>query len=609
MHHSQATTYMCPSANGIHSLPVELLTRIFTLGAGFDYPYDESPFLLKPNQDSYPPPSSFQLLVSHICQRWRHIALRIPSLWMILHLREPVHIARTRAYIERCSASSNYLLDILVDTVAAEDHIPGVTLCREEIVEVFELIIPHVKHWRSFHLKIRDNECKLQARHYLSTCGPAPSLETLQLYHFEDYGTAQNLWLATYRPPVVCFSNSVPKLRNVSLIGVNLPWLKSPYLTNLHKLELALHPDNIRPPYDSWERMLRQSPQLQSLYLHYSGPRAESVGEPNSAWTSEKDGKGKIVLDRLVDLKLTDLDPDYLCGVLERLYLPSVRKMAWDLPEQDFSPFIELLTATDGGGLAGRANGVTAGAISTAVVPAVPSCGEANGDTTTTTTNAMAAKKRSKISISSLLSDMGDNSNFDSEPPDASGTCASLSTVDLVLEGPLPHLSRLETLVVTALECSRRNWQTLLQCLDGLKYLEIDFNRVGAMFWKIFAGMVEVDRNGVVKAAPLVDRKKVLLPNLKTLKISGVSGADLIKEMSRRALPARVGGGLNLWVVKWSPAMRGEDTILDNLVDEGVYIPSDMEDCKISVDTFCEDEEEEAEEEVEGADEPDLDGA
>ncbi|KAJ2925621.1 hypothetical protein H1R20_g11472, partial [Candolleomyces eurysporus] len=571
----------------IDALPVELLTRIFTLGAGFNYLYEDSPFLLKPNQDYYPPPSSFQLLVSHVCQRWRTIALRTSSLWTTLHLREPVHLARASAYLERCSTTSTYLLDILVDTVAVEEHIEGVTLCREEIVEVFDLIIPHVRHWRSFHLKIRDNECKLQARHYLSTCGPAPLLETLQLYHFEDYGTSQNLYLATYRPPVVVFSNTVPKLRNVSLIGVNLPWLKSPYLMNLHKLELALHPDNIRPP-------------VCTSIIPALGRRAALGGDQQSpVWPP---GKEKIELEELEDLRLTDLDPDYLCEVAERLYLPSAKKMSWDLPEQDFSPFIELLTRRDG-------VEDSAGGIPGCSVPA-----------------KVESRRQSKISISSLLSsdlDYAESRRQQQEPSTVPAECAthrsatmtaSMPRCDIRFDGPLPNLSRLETLVITALDCSPSSWQTLLRCLEGLEHLEVDFRRVNAGFWGVFAGITEVDQWGALRSTA-GSPYKLLLPRLQMLKVAGVLGMEVKREIQRRAVKSAGGPGLSLWVLRWSPNMKGDDLVLDELVQLGQWQMgegtswSDLPAGIVKIELYYEEEEEELEEELEPEDSLDEDSS
>ncbi|KAJ7244995.1 hypothetical protein B0H12DRAFT_793866 [Mycena haematopus] len=335
-------------ATGVYVLPVELLSRVFVLGAA-DQVLD-SPFLLRPDEHHcVASVTDFQLLVCHVCKHWREVALRISCLWTSLHFREPAHIARAEAFLARTTA--NHPLDILVDTVSVDDHIPGVTLCRDEMRTIFALIIPHVARWRAFYLKVRlaffrdrnasrrtfkytcsqcdlqvrTNECKLVAREALSTCGPAPRLETLQLYHFEDYRTTQNLYIATYRPPVQIFDNILPALKNVSLIGVNLPWAHAPYLQQLHALELALHPDNIRPPFKAWDAMLRRSTRLRRLRLHYSGPRA---ADEHSA---------RVCVPALEELCLTDLDPDHLTRLLHTLELPRLTTLALDLPEQDFA--------------------------------------------------------------------------------------------------------------------------------------------------------------------------------------------------------------------------------------------------------------------------------
>ncbi|KAJ7832170.1 hypothetical protein B0H14DRAFT_2803584 [Mycena olivaceomarginata] len=138
-------------------------------------------------------------------------------------------------------------------------------------------------------------------------------LQTLQLYHFEDYRTTQNLYIAIHRPPVVIFDNVLPALKNVSLIG------------HLHALEPALYPDKICPPFKAWDAILRRSPRLRRLRLHYSGPRAA-------------DGHSeRICVPDLEELSLTDLDPDHLTRLLHTLELPRLTTLALDLPEQDFA--------------------------------------------------------------------------------------------------------------------------------------------------------------------------------------------------------------------------------------------------------------------------------
>ncbi|KAF9468713.1 hypothetical protein BDZ94DRAFT_692607 [Collybia nuda] len=566
-----------PRPTGIYSLPVELITRIFVLGAGYDYPYDGTPFLLKPDKDYYAiPTSNFQLLVSQICQHWRQIALRTSCLWNILHFREPAHFDRAKAFLTRCSGQ---LLDITVDTVSQQDHIPGITLCREEIQMTFAIIIPYVKRWRAFHLKVRDNECKRAARQHLSTCGPAPNLETLQLYHFEDYRTSQNLYLATYRPPVMVFNNSLPRLRNVSLIGVNLPWAQSPYLAHLHNLELALHPENIRPPYEYWDQMLRNSPELQTLSLHYSGPRVENG---DLVWPTNRE---KIYIETLKNLSLTDLDPDYLCLLMERLILPGVTKLCLDLPDQDFTPFIELL--------AGAKSPAHSGDPISSSLPSHPS-----PSTPSTLTPSSPPNGLSPVSATSTLS-----TNY-----------ISLG------HAPFPVLSKLETLIITALECSTDSLRSFLRPLEGLRTLEVHFPRVGECFHGLFMETVimEIEHDETrFDEAPVSEKASMfspcprstsnaaptslniicdplpaprhaqivpLLPRLQTFRIFGLPGekvAQLIKfrqgPWSQGVKPrsennrgtSRYAFERVEWVVRWHERRRGKDLVLDRLVDDG----------------------------------------
>ncbi|KAG5721486.1 hypothetical protein E4T56_gene13242 [Termitomyces sp. T112] len=516
----------------VYSLPVELLTRIFVLGAGYDYPYAGTPFLLKPDQEYYATLSSnFQLLVSHVCRLWREISLRTASLWSILHFREPAHIVRAQEYISRCLPSP-HLFDILVDTVAERDHIPGVNLCREEIQQIFKLICPQVKRWRAFHLKVCDHECKAAARHHLSSCGPAPNLETLQLYHFEDYMTSQNLYLATYKPPVTVFSNDLPRLKNISLIGVNLPWAQSPYLAHLHTLELALHPENIRPPYEYWENMLRNSPDLQTLSLHYSGPRVAN-GDTKLIWPA--DGE-RMIIQSLENLSLTDLDPDYLVRLMGRLVLPGLKRLSLDLPDQDFTPFLELITDA-------------------------------------------------KNSL---------------QPP------SNLSTSLYIPHPPFPSFSKLENLVLVALDASTASLRNFVRGLRELRTLEIHFVSVSDAFVDILFDEMEVEvKEGSAKipeaisqpaphqscsstpssrnraaSTPLSVERVPVLPRLETLKISGLSGTKTeqlmqfrhrhFRRLSKQGKRERaLVPGVSTWIVRWSERWKGRDKVLDQLVEQG----------------------------------------
>lgn len=309
-------------------LPVELIARIFHLGV-----------LSAPHPDHVPAHEpSFEVLVSHVCRYWRAVALSTPSLWAIIVFRYFTDLDRAQVYLSRTGSAQ--LLDIHVDTCAENEHVPGLTLFRDEFQPVFDIVVPHIARWRSLSLKVRDLICKGGARAVLSTCGPAPHLEHLQLWHIQDWGTAEGLFNAIGPPPVIVFNGSLPSLSSLSLIGVNVPWAQSPFLTGLCSLELALHSDDVRIPYPIWYRMLEESPHLERLSLHYSGPRSPSGGAGGPlAW----DPPQPVRLVYLHELRLTDLDPPYLVMLFRTLDIKALRRLFLELENQDFSIFLDFL--------------------------------------------------------------------------------------------------------------------------------------------------------------------------------------------------------------------------------------------------------------------------
>lgn len=274
----------------------------------------------------------FEILVSHVCRHWRSVALSTHTLWTTIHFRLLPHMNRAPYYLER---SHRQLINILVDTCAVEEHVPGVTLFREEFMPIFHLVIPHIARWKSLSLKVRDRECKLGARTALNTCGTAPNLEYLQLWHIENWASTEVLIRQIGPPPVDIFNRSLPALKHVVLIGVNVPWLSSSFLENLITIEFGLHSDEVRIPYNIWSRMLSTSPNLYRMSLHYSGPKA-STGE----WPATV-----ISLPGLRELELTDMEPQYTLQVLQRLSMPNVTRLQVELNdhEKDFSEFLDYL--------------------------------------------------------------------------------------------------------------------------------------------------------------------------------------------------------------------------------------------------------------------------
>jgi hypothetical protein len=231
-------------------------------------------------------------------------------------------------YVDR---SRELQLDVIIDSPSADKHLPGYTVFRDEVHAVFDIILPSVGRWRSFTLKVRDSVVKERARMRLANV-PAPQLESLKLYHLENWPDAEAMFQAMQRPPV-SFDGDMLHCRHLSLVGMSIPWKDPPYWQNLQSLDLRLHGETFRPEYAQWERLLLDSPGLQRLALHYSGPKKLDV----DSYPFQL-----IPLHSLRELVLVDLDGDHLCYILRHMRMPNLRVLRLDLPDQDVTPFVQL---------------------------------------------------------------------------------------------------------------------------------------------------------------------------------------------------------------------------------------------------------------------------
>ncbi|KAJ3747454.1 hypothetical protein DFH05DRAFT_1479941 [Lentinula detonsa] len=571
--------------------PSEVVAMIFELGTfselgRLQHSPGETPFVFescsKSNNYSYSP--RFPVLVSHVSRKWRSIALNTPALWSTLFFDNASHLERGRAFLERCSPRgsgsqefcSGYLLDIVIATVpfTRKASQSDDSISKEELEKIFNLLTPVTVRWRSLFLRVRDNTCKKVARDALGhTCGRAPNLEALQLYHFEDYNNVDELIEATIRDPVICFANDVPKLRHLSLIGVNLPWAQTPYLEGLDTLELALHPDKIRPPYEYWDRMLRRSPDLRKLILHYSGPKErwdeEGSSGPAFAWQGDDLWRSdlpsdKIILDKLELLSLTDMDAPYLTRILEHIQLPNVQRLALELSsEEDDSDYSEFLTKCCSAGM-------------------------------------------SNIESSSVRLFHGSHLS--------NSSISTVPAADNLVPPLLPFLPILTSLTLSALDCKPTVLRSLLVCLPELRELEVDFQRVcvgdaypeSSLAWHIFAedeaithwndGDEQVVLDGLTR--PYIQQGPPLLPKLQVFRILRLGGREvegiirnrecLVKDVRNDKtgspttpvfrnfdsdnIPTRQ---RSMYIIKYTRDMEERDPVLQKLIASGCcYLPT-----------------------------------
>ncbi|KAL1748014.1 hypothetical protein HDZ31DRAFT_30665 [Schizophyllum fasciatum] len=313
------------------------------------------------DDDDEGPVLPFQVLVSHVCQRWRQVAIDTPDLWTAVNFQEPSPFEKSRAYVKR---SKNRPLDIVlnlndhehsedeeaIDGTAVAELSPGgnITLrprdsadpeakypcpsntSKDEVLEILDVIIPETERWRHFELETDSYEYIYELLQRLSKRPPAPELEVFQIYHYEnceDYQTFQPAELAT---PFSIFSGSAPKLEMLALWGAHIDWEACISLfSNLKDLELAYHAGDVRPSFDTFIKMISTSQDLRTLALSLSGP----AGDPKE-WPTEV-----VELPSVVELIISDHEKAYISQLMHILSFPNVKHLVVDANNEDFTEF------------------------------------------------------------------------------------------------------------------------------------------------------------------------------------------------------------------------------------------------------------------------------
>lgn len=365
-----------PGTTPVNSLPNELLSYIFTLGSEAeedgDHDHDEEEedvhIHIIPRRQCLP----FKVLVSHICRRWRTVAIETSMLWAYLNFAEGPPFDKSRTWLER---SKGCALDIELDCtvnedtdsdefddppdaslhdnddelVAPEDRVampggpapvktkasrfPG-RVSPADLPVVRDIILPHVWRWRVFELMVNDYQIMYGILSTLASVPEAPQLQVLRLYHYDDNDDYDHFRPPHLKQPLFApFCGRAPKLLQAALWGVHVDWEACAFLQGLEELELAYHAKDVRPSYEIFTRILQRSPDLHILTLCASGP----AGNPED-WPTDV-----IELPSVKHLVLAFFEESYVSALMKRLVFPNLSTLALDFDSGDYSSFLPQL--------------------------------------------------------------------------------------------------------------------------------------------------------------------------------------------------------------------------------------------------------------------------
>jgi len=220
----------------ISRLPPETLVEIFSL---LRFPPDDSKYV----------PSLKWICVTHVCSRWREVALSSPCLWNHINFTKLTLLGFT---------------EILARAKMSPLHIEAKITPRRKtrFNALRKQLEAHISHTR--HLSISGKFWAVLTR----LISPAPALVSLSLTGPSYSYVASQL---EYNIPNSLFNGTAPKLTRLELLGCSIGW-QSPLLKGLQTLKIRTPYAQATPTLEDWLAALEEIPQLKSLILDNATP-------------------------------------------------------------------------------------------------------------------------------------------------------------------------------------------------------------------------------------------------------------------------------------------------------------------------------------------------
>lgn len=276
----------------VHVLPTELLGRIF--------------ILCVPTREIYGRNDVKRATaVSHVCRRWRVIALGTPQLWSVLLLSDEgcgeEMLARSKG------------IGLVVNVDIEHQSEPKLELLQRVLGHMSRIVVLRLR-MRLEHLQV----LRTQVAQY------APDLRSLKLDPLLDNPNADPEEVDRLALPVALFLNEYPCLRHVHLSRcIAIKW-DAPIFSALVSLQLEDIPRSALPNMTGLLDVLRRMPNLKILTLGHAIPTAGHLAHPGDAEEELPDLNVRpVILPHLACIDLCDDIGDVWCLCRYLVYPPA----------------------------------------------------------------------------------------------------------------------------------------------------------------------------------------------------------------------------------------------------------------------------------------------
>lgn len=233
--------------------------------------------------ETLPESTTFLTLVSHVCRRWRTIALETSQLWTTIFVCESfalpgakitddrfpgddslygtTHLQRIKAFLERSKARPlTIYLDMRSPSWNFHHNELEHPFTRKHVSLLMDILLPHVDRWEDVEI--------------LSDTWPpiAVIMECCSRTGLRELGFSalalRRLALSRSFSSSLSFSSfqCAPLLRDIMLAGVHIDWHRH-FKHNLTGLSLKYHAQEVLPTACELVNLVNSSPSLERLSL------------------------------------------------------------------------------------------------------------------------------------------------------------------------------------------------------------------------------------------------------------------------------------------------------------------------------------------------------
>lgn len=267
--------------------------------------------------------------LSHVCRRWRMLALATSKLWTFLVLTFPITRSDLARFVHFLSRSKDSPLDIFLDfrdeewDLDDDDHEEEHDFGEEDMKRILRIITPHITRWRTIEM-LTDTWEPIYC--FLREIQGAPDLKKLlsvRLTRCNAYFVRKGEWFypQSKKKALPLFAGTtLPSLKTLSLSGVHVDWeTLNTQVNALEELELKYHSEEVMPSTSEFRSLMTSVPNLRLLTIQGWGARLDQ-----GTWIKQQ---RSISLPNVTHFTFGYVDTEYAMEFLSLFVLPALQHL------------------------------------------------------------------------------------------------------------------------------------------------------------------------------------------------------------------------------------------------------------------------------------------